>query len=37
MEFSSLSFATLSFNISFSFGNGSYWSDHDLLLGSFYK
>ena len=35
MGFSSFSFATLSFNISFSFGNGFYWFDHDLLLDCF--
>ena len=31
MRFSSFSFATLSFNISFSFDDGFYWFDHDLL------
>ena len=35
MGFSSFSFATLSFNILFSFGNGFYWFDHDFLLDRF--
>ena len=35
--FSSFSFATLSFDISFSFDDGFYWSNHDSLLGCFCK
>ena len=37
MGFSSFSFATLSFDISFSFKDGFYWSNHDSLLGCFCK
>ena len=35
MGFSSFRFATLPFNIFFSFDDGFYWSDHDLLLSYF--
>ena len=35
MRFSSFSFATLSFNILFSFDDGFYWSDHDFFLCCF--
>ena len=33
--YSFFSFATFSFNISFSFDDGFYWTDHDLLLDCF--